>query len=93
MFLGWHQCILGILEAGRGQALPQPGIKCKLPHCPAGDFDIKRDLASSRRGWEGLDQAVGAGPWWPQYGSLFRKRENMVKAAWGMSVGTMCPAP
>lgn len=43
-----------------GQALPQPGIKCKLPRCPAGGFGIKGDLASSRRGWEGLDQAAGA---------------------------------
>ena len=37
----------------------------------------------------------GSGGWscGSQYGCLFRKRENMVRAAWGLSVGTMCPAP
>lgn len=61
-----------------------------LPHR---DILHHGDLPSSRRCWEGLDQAVGAGPRGPQYGCLFRKRENMVRAASGLSVGTMCPAP
>jgi hypothetical protein len=63
--------------------------------CLIGAFCMEKDLPPGRRGWEEPDQALGTstGPLGYQYGSLFRKRENMMKAAWGLSVGTMCPAP
>lgn len=58
---------------------------------PAGALCLEEDSPSGR-GWEGLHQAMElcCGH---QYGCLFRKRENMVKAARGLSVGTMWPAP
>lgn len=73
----------GVGRGSGGRDLPHRGILHKggapVLHKGAGKTGWIRPKGTGLRG--------------RQYGCLFRKRENMVRAAWGLSVGTMCPAP
>lgn len=75
-------------EAGAGEQFWRQGP------APQGHFAYRWTSllagGARKRGWI---RQKGTGLCGHQYGCLFRKRENMVRAAWGLSVGTMCPAP
>lgn len=46
------------------------GVVVEAGTCPTGAFCISEDLLSSRRGWEGLDRAVGAEGGWSPWSSV-----------------------